>query len=38
MIQPYCMIWIKAVEQIEQAVEKQEQITIYGDYDADGIT
>ena len=28
----------KAVVRIEQAVEKQEQITIYGDYDADGIT
>ena len=27
----------KAVERIEQAVEKQEQITIYGDYDADGL-
>ncbi|NMV48620.1 single-stranded-DNA-specific exonuclease RecJ [Lactobacillus reuteri] len=28
----------KAVERIKQAVEKQEQITIYGDYDVDGIT
>ncbi|MBB1095316.1 single-stranded-DNA-specific exonuclease RecJ [Limosilactobacillus sp. BG-MG3-A] len=28
----------KAVERIEQAVERQEQITVYGDYDADGIT
>lgn len=28
----------KAVARIEQAVENGEQITVYGDYDADGIT
>ncbi|MEY8442038.1 single-stranded-DNA-specific exonuclease RecJ [Lactobacillaceae bacterium 24-114] len=28
----------KAVSRIEQAVENGEQITVYGDYDADGIT
>lgn len=28
----------KAVQRIQQAVENGEQITVYGDYDADGIT
>ncbi|MBB1078606.1 single-stranded-DNA-specific exonuclease RecJ [Limosilactobacillus sp. STM2_1] len=28
----------KAIARIEEAVEKQELITVYGDYDADGIT
>ena len=28
----------KAVERIEQALAQDEQITVYGDYDADGIT
>ncbi|MBD5806032.1 single-stranded-DNA-specific exonuclease RecJ [Limosilactobacillus walteri] len=28
----------KAIDRIEKAVENQEQITVYGDYDADGIT
>ena len=28
----------KAVERIEQAIAAQEQITVYGDYDVDGIT
>ncbi len=29
---------IKVVERIKQAIEKQEQILIFGDYDADGVT
>lgn len=28
----------KAVERIRQAIEGQEKITVYGDYDADGVT
>lgn len=28
----------KAIERIEHALEKQEKITIYGDYDVDGVT
>ena len=28
----------KAVDRIKAAIDKQEQITIYGDYDVDGIT
>lgn len=28
----------KVVERIQEAVEKQQHITIYGDYDADGVT
>ncbi|MGX4763373.1 single-stranded-DNA-specific exonuclease RecJ [Holzapfeliella sp. JNUCC 72] len=28
----------KAVDRIHQAIDAQEQITVYGDYDADGIT
>lgn len=28
----------KAVDRIHQAIDSQELITVYGDYDADGIT
>lgn len=28
----------KAVNRIRQAIDRQEQITVYGDYDADGVT
>ena len=28
----------KAIERLEIAIEKQEKITIYGDYDVDGVT
>ncbi|SDE59975.1 single-stranded-DNA-specific exonuclease RecJ [Sporomusa acidovorans] len=39
MIDPYLLKGMKkAVARIAQAVERQEKITIYGDYDVDGIT
>jgi single-stranded-DNA-specific exonuclease len=36
---PYAMIDMrKAVARIQQALERREHITVYGDYDADGVT